>query len=174
MWALRPCGSTPLASQPTTAPVRANGAPGGKPKSCRRSLVPSAPPAMFVRCAPCVLVYGCRGISPSTPQSPSLTPIRTLSHHSSPGSCHQSPPCFSTAPCPHGHHRWRATPWPQTHQGPVMGTLFPIFRQVQDNYRFGRKRHTDLASDHKDPNPATLALRLLWFINRVTIWLTSP
>jgi hypothetical protein len=44
----------------------------------------------------------------------------------------------------------------------VMGTRFLIFFQVQDNYRFGRKRHTDPASDHKDPNPTTLAPRLLW------------
>jgi hypothetical protein len=39
---------------------------------------------------------------------------------------------------------------------------FLIFRQVQDNYRFGWKRHTDPASDHKDLKPATLAPRLLW------------
>jgi hypothetical protein len=42
------------------------------------------------------------------------------------------------------------------------GTWFPIFRQVQDNYRFGQKRHTDPASYHKDPNPTTLAPCLLW------------
>jgi hypothetical protein len=30
------------------------------------------------------------------------------------------------------------------------------------NYRFGGEWHTDPASDHKDPNPATLAPRLLW------------
>jgi hypothetical protein len=37
-----------------------------------------------------------------------------------------------------------------------------IFRQVQDNYRFGGERHIDPASDYKDLNPATLAPRLLW------------
>jgi hypothetical protein len=37
----------------------------------------------------------------------------------------------------------------------LTGTRFLIFRQVQDNYRFGQKRYTNPASDHKDPNPAT-------------------
>ena len=45
---------------------------------------------------------------------------------------------------------------------PLDGTGFLIFRQVQDDYRFGGERHTHPASDHKDPNPATLAPRLLW------------
>jgi hypothetical protein len=44
----------------------------------------------------------------------------------------------------------------------LMGMRFPIFRQVQNNYRFGWKRHIDPAWDHKDSNPATLASRILW------------
>jgi hypothetical protein len=43
-----------------------------------------------------------------------------------------------------------------------MGAGFPIFRQVQDNYRFGGEQHTDPASDHKNSNPATLAPCPLW------------
>jgi hypothetical protein len=31
----------------------------------------------------------------------------------------------------------------------LMGTWFPIFRQVDDNYRFGGARHTDPALDQK-------------------------
>jgi hypothetical protein len=41
------------------------------------------------------------------------------------------------------------------------GDGFLIICQVQDNYRFGRGRHTDPGLDHNDPNPATLAPRIL-------------
>ena len=44
-----------------------------------------------------------------------------------------------------------------------MGTGFQIFHQVQDNFRFGGHRHTDPASDLKDPNPTTLATCLLCY-----------
>ena len=54
----------------------------------------------------------------------------------------------------------------------LMGTWFLIFRQVQDNYRFGGERHTDPVSDHENPNPATLAPHLVWLstVSIRSIW----
>jgi hypothetical protein len=49
----------------------------------------------------------------------------------------------------------------------VMGLIFT--KRVSDllsgeeiTIDLGEERHTDLVSDHKDPNPVTLAPRLLW------------
>ena len=42
-----------------------------------------------------------------------------------------------------------------------MGMWVPDHPSGGDKQRFDGERHTDLASDHTDPNPATLAPRLL-------------
>ena len=44
---------------------------------------------------------------------------------------------------------------------PLMGTWVPDLPSGGDKQRFDGERHTDPASDHTDPNPATLAPRLL-------------
>jgi hypothetical protein len=56
----------------------------------------------------------------------------------------------------------------------VMGTWFPLFRQVQDNYQFGRRatHRSDFRSQR--PEPCNLSTTFPLVINRVTIWLTSP
>jgi len=43
-----------------------------------------------------------------------------------------------------------------------MGTWVPDLPSGGDKQRFDGVRHTDSASYHTDPNPATLAPRLLW------------
>ena len=43
-----------------------------------------------------------------------------------------------------------------------MGTWVPDLPSGGDKQRFDGERHTDPASDQHDPNPATLAPRLLW------------
>ena len=45
---------------------------------------------------------------------------------------------------------------------PLMGTRVPDLLSGGDKQRFDGERHTDPASDHTDPNLATLAPHLLW------------
>jgi len=54
-----------------------------------------------------------------------------------------------------------------------MGTAFLIFRQFEINNDLFGEQHNDLASNHKELNPATLAPRLLW-LSTDAARLTSP
>ena len=56
----------------------------------------------------------------------------------------------------------------------LKGTGFPIFRQVQDNYRFGRRATHRSGFRSKRPESCNLSTTSPLVINRVTIRLTSP
>jgi hypothetical protein len=56
----------------------------------------------------------------------------------------------------------------------LMGTWFPIFRQVQDNYRFGRRATHRSGFRSQRPEHCNLSTTSPLVINCVTLRLTSP